>query len=47
MNEVVVEGEVSSEVARMELESGDRLVRFTVRAPGPDERRQALPVVWV
>jgi hypothetical protein len=34
-------------VTRLQLESGDVLVRFTVRAPGPDGRRHALPVVWV
>jgi hypothetical protein len=47
MNHVVVQGTVSSEVARLQLESGDVLLRFTVRAPGPDDRQQALPVVWV
>jgi hypothetical protein len=46
MNEVVVEG-VVTKVSRVELASGDALVRWTVRAPGPEGRHHALPVVWV
>lgn len=47
VNQVVVEGIVSSDVVRTELPSGDVLIRWTVRAPGPDERQHALPVAWV
>lgn len=46
MNQVVVEGIVSSDVVRTELPSGDVLMRWTVRTPGPDERQHALPVAW-
>lgn len=47
LNLALVVGTLSSEPRRSELPSGSVLVAYEVSTPGPDGRRESVPVTWL